>query len=615
MQENFKELSIELIHPSPTNPRKRFNQQALNDMAETIKVHGVMQPILVREIEGLFTSYEIIAGERRWRASKIAEKTTIPVLVQTLTNAELLEFQFIENAQREDLHPLEEADALRQMLSLEDEAGKKVWSADQLGKQIGKSRSYVYESLKLCDLSNYAKDKFYDGQFKRETALLIARIPGEKLQERLVKTIIDSELSVRAARDYIHRDFTFDLKNAPWDKFDETVLADAPSCAKCPQRSGNYPELCSDIESPDVCTDPTCYNKKKTAYADRVIKIMPRVIHGEQADQVMPYGHEYYATNGYVKDISTVAVDGFTAAELLGDDAPEPFTLVDKFKNVGQVYSREEVETALKAKIQEKIDSGELQPSDEMTSKEKQNALTQQKRDYAETINPILTGYFRERLQQLNELFTAGDFDTTTALYNYFYENLFQSDDVRDFLYNTFGHGHIEEFSVYELLLCLMLGNKAHFFAVGHRQISNDFTLESHCLVHQYAKTLKNLTGVALPPLPAAQAQDITPTGQAEPGEPATAPDVATAETPVNEDIAQSALPIIEPAEAAGDLLPASQEAISLAIEAPLSGFEKAKRKGEAAAARRKAIKAKKESGQPDTDKGADQSASANHTH
>lgn len=584
---DYREIDVECIIPSPTNPRKRFNEKELQDLAESIKAKGVMQPILVRPLNAAaveagqedFFRYEIVAGERRWRATKLAGIESIPATVRELDDIETLQLQIIENMQRSDLHPLEEAEALQNMLKATGANGQRQWSHEELGAKIGKSRTYVFASLNLLKLSNFAKDKFLEDKFGRETALLISRIPGEKLQERLVKDITERELSYRAAKDYIHRDFTYQLDKASWDKFDETVLADTPSCAKCPKRSGNYPELFPDIESPDVCTDPTCFKNKKAAYADRVIKTMPRVIHGDEAKEVAPYGYDAYITNGYIRSLDTVTVDGFNAAEVLGDEAPEPFTLVDETKNIGKVYKKDEVETLLREKLQEKLASGELQPKQESDSNQQRSRIIEQKKQYAETINPLLVTYFKERLQQINSLFLSSDFDTTKAIYSYFDEHLFYSEEARTLLFDTFGHCHIEEFSVYELLLCLMFGKNAFRFEIGHWSLTDDFTIEKHCPIHEHIEILQKLTGVALPPLPAAQAQEISP----EP-EPAAQPPAADASAPVE---TSEPTPTPSPAPLEGD-------------EKPKSNFDRIREQEEARRARRAARESKKESAQAD---------------
>lgn len=358
-------IPLSAISPSNTNPRKRFNEADLQELAESIKQHGVMQPILVRptNMEAVktgidpFAIYEIVAGERRYRASKLAGVEYIPAIAKELNDLETLQLQIIENLQRSDLHPLEEAQGFKALLDNKD---AKSWNADQLADKIGKSRSYIYASLKLCELCTYAQDMFLDNKFGREIALLIARIPGAKLQEAAAKNIISTELSYRRAKEYIRNNYTLDLNKAPWDKVSITLYPPAGSCLSCPKRTGNYPELFSDIESPDVCTDTACFSAKKVAFANELIASTPRVIHGEEANAVAPYGVNHYITNGYTSNLDHVRLDGHSAEDILADEKPEPYIVIDKNSETRTVYKEDEVKDLLKLKLEEKIASGEI---------------------------------------------------------------------------------------------------------------------------------------------------------------------------------------------------------------------------------------------------------------
>lgn len=364
-----RHIRIEYIHPSRTNPRKRFDQADLDGLAESIKVHGVMQPILVRPIEqlnGMPEAYEIVAGERRWRASKLAEQEFIPAIERELSDFEAMQLQVLENLQRSDLHPLEEAQGFKQLLNHPANNNIFQWTVDKLAEQFGKSRSYIYASLKLTEMCTYAQDAFYDGKLKRETAILIARIPGEKLQTQAVKEITKPNfngdtMSFRVASAYVRERYTLDLNKAPFDRHSTTLCADAGSCLSCPKRSGNYPELFNDIESADVCTDPDCYAAKKAAHVIVLQESGKKVITGEEAEKIAPYGVNAYihGASGFVEDDAWAHGTGFDKRwiELLGDDLPEAHTLVDKNGDMTEIYQVSD----LRAKLQEKIDSGELQ--------------------------------------------------------------------------------------------------------------------------------------------------------------------------------------------------------------------------------------------------------------
>ncbi|MDP3088836.1 MAG: ParB/RepB/Spo0J family partition protein [Methylotenera sp.] len=363
-------IALTEIKASYTNPRKRFNEVDLQELADSIKAHGVMQPILVRpwahpENSSLNMSpsdygikYQIVAGERRWRASQLAQQETIPAIVRELDDLETLQLQIIENLQRSDLHPLEEAQGFKALLDNKD---AKSWNADELAVKIGKSRSYIYGALKLNELCTFAQDIFLDGRFGREIALLIARIPGEKLQKQATKEIVNGNgqdtFSFRAAKNYIRDRYTLSLTSAVFDTNTTSLLPAAGSCLSCPKRSGNYPELFPDMESTDVCTDPDCFGLKKAMHVQLLIAKAPKAITGEEAAKIMPYGANSWVSGSHYEKPTDIAMGtGKPWQELLGEYMPEPVLIVDEKNNTTNLY---EV-SALQEKLQEKIASGEL---------------------------------------------------------------------------------------------------------------------------------------------------------------------------------------------------------------------------------------------------------------
>lgn len=304
-QPTFQNVPLECVRPSTTNPRKHFNQTALAELAESIKQHGVAQPILVRPIERAGNSivyYEIVAGERRYRASSLAGYSTVPAIVRTLSDVEALEIQVIENLQRADLHPLEEAEGYEQLMKLHH------FTADQLADKVGKSRAYIYARLKLCALEPAARQSFFDGALTASTALLVARIPVKKLQQEAVKEITQENygggvMSTRDAQRHIERKYMLQLKDAPFKTSDEKLCPAAGSCGSCKKRTGNQPELFSDIESTDVCTDPVCFGEKREAHTKR-LRIQAgangqTIISGPEAKKIMPHNYCRELKNGY----------------------------------------------------------------------------------------------------------------------------------------------------------------------------------------------------------------------------------------------------------------------------------------------------------------------------
>ena len=298
-------LPVGQIVKSPTNPRKHFSEAALQELATSIEAQGVLQPILVRQWEvgmslppkkvfgDMIGVHEIVAGERRWRAATLAGLAEIPAIVRTLTDVQVLEIQVIENLQREDVHPLEEAEGYERLMK---EAG---YTADTLGEKVGKSRGYIYARLKLLALAPAARELFYDGKLTASTALLIARIPGAQLQLKAAAEITKPDWkgelpSYRSAAQTIQNSYCLDLDRASFKPADAKLVPDAGSCTDCPKRSGNDRVLFADIEDENVCTDPPCFdNKRETNYL-RLREIAEKsgkeVVTGEEAKKMLAGG-------------------------------------------------------------------------------------------------------------------------------------------------------------------------------------------------------------------------------------------------------------------------------------------------------------------------------------
>ncbi len=185
-----KRVPIEMVHPNPRNPRRAFGEDDLADLAQSIREKGVVQPILVRPAKGVANHYEIIAGERRWRASQRAGQHEIPVLIQEATDKEALELALIENVQRSDLNPIEEAFGYEQLIAEFD------YTQQDLGQVIGKSRSHVANTLRLLKLPEAVKGHLREG---RLTAGHARALVGATDPAGLAQKIVDEGLTVRDA--------------------------------------------------------------------------------------------------------------------------------------------------------------------------------------------------------------------------------------------------------------------------------------------------------------------------------------------------------------------------------------------------------------------------------
>ncbi|WP_395026561.1 ParB/RepB/Spo0J family partition protein [Comamonas odontotermitis] len=294
------------IARSLTNQRKHFDPAKLQELAESIKATGVLQPILVRplpvsRVKDEMTQaraekrepaqYELVCGERRWRASQLAEVPEIPAVIRPLTDAQALKAQVIENLQRADITELEEAEGYEKLMESQN------INADQLGAEVGKSRSYIYGRLKLLDLCEQAREALREGKIDHSVALPIARIPSEQLQLKALQYATQTNYygSTPGAREvsaHVRNNYMLKLKEAPFDRKDAELCPKAGACTDCSKRTGAEPDLFTDVDSADVCTDPPCFHNKEELHAARVRQAAEDqgldVIDGREAKALMP---------------------------------------------------------------------------------------------------------------------------------------------------------------------------------------------------------------------------------------------------------------------------------------------------------------------------------------
>jgi len=183
------EMDIEKIVPNPNQPRTHFNESQLEELSESIRENGVLQPLLVRK-KG--SSYEIIAGERRYQASKIAGLKKLPVIVKDVDDQKMLELALIENLQRSDLNPIEEARGYKQLIKSSG------MTQEALSKAVSKSRSAITNSLRLLDLPEQVQDLLFDGKLTAGHARAILAVPFEEARVKLAEKVVAEGLSVRA---------------------------------------------------------------------------------------------------------------------------------------------------------------------------------------------------------------------------------------------------------------------------------------------------------------------------------------------------------------------------------------------------------------------------------
>lgn len=187
-ESNVKDVKINDIEPNFNQPRKEFDQEKLSQMAESIKIHGIIQPIVARKIGD---KYEIVAGERRWRAARIAGLTRVPVVVKEFTDKQVMEAALIENLQREDLNAIEEAAGYENLIK------EYKLTQDEIAKIIGKSRSAIANTIRLLTLDERVKKLITANKLSAGHARALVVVTEKELQHQIAKKIIENDLSVR----------------------------------------------------------------------------------------------------------------------------------------------------------------------------------------------------------------------------------------------------------------------------------------------------------------------------------------------------------------------------------------------------------------------------------
>lgn len=380
-------LPIALLKPNRYNPRKRLDPKALDELVASVEKLGVIQPILVRPAPDHTPGdggalYEIVAGERRWRAlsklhsarpaktpgRRLADPPTIPALVRDLTDYEALELATVENLQRQDLHPIEEAEGFELLLHppLQTKgAPAKALTLEELAAKIGKSASYVRKRLALLNLNDKAREAAFNGQIHTTIALLISRVPADrqaKALEDVQRGYGGEPMTYLQAQAHIHRCYMLELAGAVFKITDATLVPEAGSCRECPKRTGANPELFDDVTKADTCADPTCFEHKVQAHHARIRQ------QAEAAGQRIvdkPRAGEYMLLDSHDYNIASSK----TIGQLLGKGSGIETVLVQTNDGLVPAVKTTEAKEALKA-------NGLLKP--------KRNAAGDHQREYEE---------------------------------------------------------------------------------------------------------------------------------------------------------------------------------------------------------------------------------------
>lgn len=279
-------VKLEDIYLGETNKMFRdpdeLTDEALKELVDSIKELGVIQPVLLRpKPDDDLGKYELVAGERRYRAAVIAALTTIPANIQELTDEEAFNVQVTENLQRKDVHPLKEATAYKYLVDKDPERN----TPAELAVKFGKTEHYIQTRLAINKLIDQAKDDLRDGHMTLGHALLLARLQPNEQKEALefcrdeftlnkVKTVAYDP--VNRLKDFIENSIMCNLSSAAFKKDDSSLYPEAGPCTTCPKRSGAN-QLFQDITDKDRCFDPQCFLRKRTLFvANQIPKLIEK---------------------------------------------------------------------------------------------------------------------------------------------------------------------------------------------------------------------------------------------------------------------------------------------------------------------------------------------------
>jgi ParB family chromosome partitioning protein len=301
----YRDLPLVSLAESANNPRRRFDEAALNELADSIRTQGILAPLVVRPVGQHF---EIVAGARRLRAAQIAGLETAPVRIVELSDAQALEASIVENLQRRDVHPLDEAQGFAALMRLEEPQ----YSIEQVGAKCGKTPAYVAARLRLTELAAEVVEAFAKDEIGVGHALLLAKLQPEQQLEALnacyqeqysngskAKRIL---LPVRHLQQWIEHNIFLELASAQFSKEDAQLVPEAGACLDCPKRTGHNTLLFEGMAAlSDSCSDPKCYAAKLDANVRQTIATKPKLVQISTAYGVQKEGSAAVPRNRYVE--------------------------------------------------------------------------------------------------------------------------------------------------------------------------------------------------------------------------------------------------------------------------------------------------------------------------
>ncbi len=305
-QSEYRNLPLDSLIESSINPRRIFDEAALNELAESIRTQGVLSPLLVRPINS--QTYEVVAGRRRYRAAQRAGVESVPVDIRELSDAQCLEIAIVENLQRRDVHPLEEAEGFASLLRLEQPK----YSIEQIAAKCGKHPGYVLSRVRLTELAPAVTEAFAKDEIGLGHALLLAKLQPKQQEEALPACWQESYsngskskrilLPVRNLREWIEHNILLELAAAPFPKDDAQLVPEAGSCLECPKRTGHNTLLFEGIGTRhDSCSDPNCYAAKVDVFVKQTVAAKPKLVQISTAYGQSKDGSAAIPRNKYVE--------------------------------------------------------------------------------------------------------------------------------------------------------------------------------------------------------------------------------------------------------------------------------------------------------------------------
>jgi ParB family chromosome partitioning protein len=283
VQSEDRNLPLDWLVECPLNPRRIFDDVALNELAASIGTQGLISRLLVRPKAP--QTFEVVVGRRRFRAAQLAGVESVPVDIRELTDSQCIEIAIVENLQRRDVHPLEEAEGFAALLRLEEPT----YSIEQIAAKCGKHPGYVASRIRLTELAPAAIEAFAKDEIGVGHALLLAKLQPEQQEEALAACWQESFASgskskrillpVRHLKEWIEHNILLELAVAPFSKDDPQLLPEAGSCLECPKRTGHNTLLFEGIgTNHDSCSDPNCFAAKVDAHVKQTVAAKPKLV-------------------------------------------------------------------------------------------------------------------------------------------------------------------------------------------------------------------------------------------------------------------------------------------------------------------------------------------------